>query len=317
MVARRHHRARLGPRARSTRRAPTGAASTTCRPCTDSALRRRHLGVHDAGRRLAAGDQPHRPRPVGEGRVGLPRRARDVRAAPSRTRRVGVRDRRARGGHARGRRARPRSRPRRRAATRRPSRATSWARRAWAPTRPPRWCRRAAAVWDVDNVFVCDSSVFVTVGGLQPDAHARRVWRIERRPRWFVRFAGHGRRRCAPRCSAAVPASWRSQDVPVPAVGDGDVLVEVDLCGVCGSDLHMVLDGWGRKGRWEGHEWVGRIAATGKRRDAVERGRRRRRRAVGAMRRVRTVPRRTSVAVPGARHARRDARPRRVRRHTS
>ncbi len=59
------------------------------------------------------------------------------------------------------------------------------------------------------------------------------------------------------------PGRLSVEDVPVPDVGDKEVLVEVDLCGVCGSDLHMVLDGWGRKGSWEGHEWVGRIAATG------------------------------------------------------
>ena len=59
------------------------------------------------------------------------------------------------------------------------------------------------------------------------------------------------------------PGKLSVEDVPVPLVGDGDVLVAVDLCGVCGSDLHMVLDGWGRKGSWEGHEWVGRISAVG------------------------------------------------------
>ncbi len=59
------------------------------------------------------------------------------------------------------------------------------------------------------------------------------------------------------------PGKMSVEDVPVPDVGDGDVLVGVDLCGVCGSDLHMVLDGWGRKGSWEGHEWVGRVAAVG------------------------------------------------------
>jgi (R,R)-butanediol dehydrogenase/meso-butanediol dehydrogenase/diacetyl reductase len=53
------------------------------------------------------------------------------------------------------------------------------------------------------------------------------------------------------------------EDVPVPPLGDDDVLVAVDLCGVCGSDLHMVLDGWGVPGSWQGHEWVGRIAAVG------------------------------------------------------
>jgi 2-desacetyl-2-hydroxyethyl bacteriochlorophyllide A dehydrogenase len=53
------------------------------------------------------------------------------------------------------------------------------------------------------------------------------------------------------------------EDVPVPAVGERDVLVEVELCGVCGSDLHMVLEGWGLRGSWHGHEWVGRVAAIG------------------------------------------------------
>src|SRR3954468_861162 len=33
------------------------------------------------------------------------------------------------------------------------------------------------------------------------------------------------------------------EDVAVPALGQDQVLVEVSHCGVCGSDLHMVLDG--------------------------------------------------------------------------
>jgi 2-desacetyl-2-hydroxyethyl bacteriochlorophyllide A dehydrogenase len=53
------------------------------------------------------------------------------------------------------------------------------------------------------------------------------------------------------------------EEVDVPPVGDSEVLVEIDLCGICGSDLHMVLDGWGPKGSWQGHEWIGRVAAVG------------------------------------------------------
>jgi 2-desacetyl-2-hydroxyethyl bacteriochlorophyllide A dehydrogenase len=49
----------------------------------------------------------------------------------------------------------------------------------------------------------------------------------------------------------------------VPQPGAGEVLVEVSHCGVCGSDLHMVLDGWGRPGTVGGHEWSGRVAAVG------------------------------------------------------
>jgi len=50
---------------------------------------------------------------------------------------------------------------------------------------------------------------------------------------------------------------------PVPAPGEGEVLVEVSHCGVCGTDIHMVLEGWGRPGSVGGHEWSGRIAAVG------------------------------------------------------
>lgn len=53
------------------------------------------------------------------------------------------------------------------------------------------------------------------------------------------------------------------EEVPVPAVGADDVLVAIDLCGICGSDLHMVLEGWGAPGSWQGHEWIGTIAAVG------------------------------------------------------
>ncbi len=61
----------------------------------------------------------------------------------------------------------------------------------------------------------------------------------------------------------AGPGRITVEDVEVPPVGDHDVLVEVDLCGICGSDLHMVLEGWGARGSWQGHEWIGRVVAMG------------------------------------------------------
>lgn len=66
--------------------------------------------------------------------------------------------------------------------------------------------------------------------------------------------------------SAAVlagPGRIEVGDVPVPPVGADEVLVEVDLCGICGTDLHTVLEGWGMRGSWQGHEWIGRVAAIG------------------------------------------------------
>ena len=52
-------------------------------------------------------------------------------------------------------------------------------------------------------------------------------------------------------------------DVDRPSVGPHDVLLEVSHCGVCGSDLHMVIEGWGTPGTIEGHEYTGTVAAVG------------------------------------------------------
>lgn len=52
-------------------------------------------------------------------------------------------------------------------------------------------------------------------------------------------------------------------DVDTPAVGPHDVLIEVSHCGVCGSDLHSVLEGWGTPDTIEGHEYTGTVAAVG------------------------------------------------------
>lgn len=53
------------------------------------------------------------------------------------------------------------------------------------------------------------------------------------------------------------------QERPLPMLDEHDVLLRVSHCGVCGTDLHMVLDGWGRPDSIGGHEFSGRIAACG------------------------------------------------------
>ncbi len=54
------------------------------------------------------------------------------------------------------------------------------------------------------------------------------------------------------------------EDRPVPEPGPGQVLVRVHHCGICGSDIHQLRDGWGFKpGAVAGHEWTGSIVATG------------------------------------------------------
>jgi (R,R)-butanediol dehydrogenase/meso-butanediol dehydrogenase/diacetyl reductase len=54
------------------------------------------------------------------------------------------------------------------------------------------------------------------------------------------------------------------EERPVPTPGPGEVLVEVDYCGICGTDIHMLLEGWADKpGLVAGHEFAGAIAALG------------------------------------------------------
>jgi len=48
----------------------------------------------------------------------------------------------------------------------------------------------------------------------------------------------------------------------VPPAAD-EVLVHIEYCGVCGTDLHTALDGWAPPGTVGGHEWSGRIVAVG------------------------------------------------------
>ena len=54
------------------------------------------------------------------------------------------------------------------------------------------------------------------------------------------------------------------EERPVPRPGPDQVLVRVHHCGICGSDIHQLRDGWGFKpGAVAGHEWTGTIAAVG------------------------------------------------------
>jgi (R,R)-butanediol dehydrogenase/meso-butanediol dehydrogenase/diacetyl reductase len=54
------------------------------------------------------------------------------------------------------------------------------------------------------------------------------------------------------------------RSLPVPETGPGQALIEVSHCGICGSDLHFVVEGWAaRPGSVHGHEYSGVIAAVG------------------------------------------------------
>lgn len=53
------------------------------------------------------------------------------------------------------------------------------------------------------------------------------------------------------------------QQCPDPVPGEGEVLVEVEACGICGSDLHAYKTGMYAPGLIIGHEFSGMVKAVG------------------------------------------------------
>lgn len=75
----------------------------------------------------------------------------------------------------------------------------------------------------------------------------------------------------SPTMKAALLRGWNDlvvEEVSRPAPGPGEVLVKVDACGLCGTDLKLVQGGF--EGRWPpslpfiiGHEWSGQVVEIG------------------------------------------------------
>jgi L-iditol 2-dehydrogenase len=59
------------------------------------------------------------------------------------------------------------------------------------------------------------------------------------------------------------PNDIRTETVPVPQIGPGEVLVRIDTCGICGTDLKKIHTGSHSAPRVFGHEMAGTIAAVG------------------------------------------------------
>src|SRR5689334_22879304 len=55
----------------------------------------------------------------------------------------------------------------------------------------------------------------------------------------------------------------RLEQVPVPEIGAGEVLIRVHTCGICGTDLKKIATGSHSAPRIFGHETAGVIAAVG------------------------------------------------------
>ena len=55
----------------------------------------------------------------------------------------------------------------------------------------------------------------------------------------------------------------RTETIAVPAIGAGEVLVRIDTCGICGTDLKKIHTGSHSAPRVFGHEMAGTVAAVG------------------------------------------------------
>lgn len=62
----------------------------------------------------------------------------------------------------------------------------------------------------------------------------------------------------------AGPERFELSEIPDPVCGTRDVIVEVALCGICGSDLHSYVEGaFVEPGQVMGHEFSGTVAEVG------------------------------------------------------
>ncbi len=57
---------------------------------------------------------------------------------------------------------------------------------------------------------------------------------------------------------------FKIEECPLPEPGDGDILVKIAYCGICGSDIHMFNAGMFPPGCIIGHEISGYVVKTGK-----------------------------------------------------
>src|SRR5579859_3103228 len=55
----------------------------------------------------------------------------------------------------------------------------------------------------------------------------------------------------------------RLENVPVPEIGPGELLLRVHSCGICGTDLKKISTGSHSAPRIFGHEIAGQIVAVG------------------------------------------------------
>ena len=78
----------------------------------------------------------------------------------------------------------------------------------------------------------------------------------------------------SPGSVAPVPATMRAgvyreqglvrvEEVPVPEVGPGEVLIKVAACGICGTDIKKIFQRYVEPPQILGHELAGTVVRTG------------------------------------------------------
>lgn len=60
------------------------------------------------------------------------------------------------------------------------------------------------------------------------------------------------------------PGSVAAEHVPVPEIGDGEVLIRVAACGICGTDIKKIQHGFVAPPQIFGHEVAGTVVAAGR-----------------------------------------------------
>src|SRR5437868_8678990 len=56
----------------------------------------------------------------------------------------------------------------------------------------------------------------------------------------------------------------RLEEVPVPEIGDSEVLIKIAACGVCGTDIKKIFHRYVEPPQILGHELAGSVVATGR-----------------------------------------------------
>ncbi len=82
----------------------------------------------------------------------------------------------------------------------------------------------------------------------------------------YARALGSAARRAEADARGCVPRPGRvaTEYVPVPEIADGEVLMRVAACGICGTDIKKIQHGFVAPPQIFGHEVAGTVVAVGR-----------------------------------------------------